>query len=145
MVDHPVGDGPVVALRVMVAAEAAGEVLRLDEPLSFWGGTDPSTGRIIDRRHPQVDESITGRVLAMPFGRGSSSGSSALCEAVRVGTGPAAILMGEPDEIIALGAIVADEVYGVLFPVVVLPADGFNGLASGRRVRVDVDGVVWPA
>ena len=122
-----------------------GEVLRLDEPLSFWGGTDPATGRIIARRHPQVGESITGRVLAMPFGRGSSSGSSALCEAVRAGTGPVAILMGEPDEIVALGAIVADEVYGAGFPVVVLPAAGFDDLVTGSRVSVAADGAVEPA
>ena len=136
--------GPVPG-RVMVPGEAVGEVLRLDEPLSFWGGMDPSTGRVIDRRHPQVGESITGRVLAMPFGRGSSSGSSALCEAVRAGTGPAAILMGEPDEIVALGAIVADEVYGTSFPVVVLPAEGFVGLVTGQRVEVAADGTVQPA
>ena len=129
----------------MVPGEAVGEVLRLDEPLSFWGGMDPSTGRVIARRPPQVGESITGRVLAMPFGRGSSSGSSALCEAVRAGTGPAAILMGEPDEIVALGAIVADEVYGTSFPVVVLPADGFVGLVTGQQVEVAADGTVQPA
>ncbi len=133
------------AARVMVPGEATGDVLRLDEPLSFWGGTDPATGRIIDRRHPQVGESITGRVLAMPFGRGSSSGSSALCEAVRAGTGPVAILMGEPDEIVALGAIVADEVYGAGFPVVVLPAAGFDDLVTGSRVSVAADGAVEPA
>jgi len=128
--------------RATVPGEATGEVLRLDEPLSFWGGMDPATGRIIDRRHPQVGESITGRVLAMPFGRGSSSGSSALCEAVRAGTGPAAILMGEPDEIVALGAIVADEVYGTSFPVVVLPLDVLDDLATGIRVTVRLEGTV---
>jgi predicted aconitase with swiveling domain len=53
----------------MVAGEASGEVLRLDEPLSFWGGLDPTTGRIIDRRHPQVGESVADRVLVMPSGR----------------------------------------------------------------------------
>ncbi len=126
----------------MVAAEAVGDVLRLDEPLSFWGGMEPSTGRIIDQRHPQVGESITGRVLVMPFGRGSSSASSALCESVRAGTGPAAILMGEPDEIVALGAIVADEVYGTVFPVVVLPPDGFDDLVTGQRIMVGLDGSI---
>ena len=126
--------GPVL-VRVMVPGEAVGEVLRLDEPLSFWGGMDPSTGRVIDRRHPQVGESITGRVLAMPFGRGSSSGSSALCEAIRAGTGPAAIVMAEPDEIIALGAVVADELYGRLVPVVVL-AEGLDRLRSAVSCTV---------
>ncbi len=119
----------------MVAGEASGEVLRLDEPLSFWGGLDPTTGRIIDRRHPQVGESVADRVLVMPSGKGSSGGSSVLCEAVRAGTGPRAVLMAEPDEIIALGAVVADELYGRLVPVVVL-AEGIDGLHTGDRCTV---------
>ncbi len=119
----------------MVAGEAGGEVLRLDEPLSFWGGLDPTTGRIIDRRHPQVDEVVAGRVLVMPSGRGSSGGSSVLCEAVRAGVGPVAVVMAEPDEIIALGAVVADELYGRLVPVVVL-VGGIDGLHTGDRCTV---------
>ena len=90
---------------VLVAGTAIGKVLRLDEPLSFWGGVETLQGRIIDQRHPQVGEIVAGRILVMPFGRGSSSGSSVICEAVRAGTAPAAILMAERDDIIALGAI----------------------------------------
>ena len=130
------------AEHAMVPGRATGKVLRLDEPLSFWGGLDPATGRVIDRHHPQVGESVAGRVVAMPFGRGSSSGSSALCEAVRAGTGPAAILMGQFDEIVELGAIAADEVYGVLVPVLVLPQAGFDRLPTGQGVRIGVDGTV---
>jgi len=122
--------------RAMVAGEAAGEVLRLSEPLSFFGGLDPMTGRIIDRRHPQVNELVTDRVLVMPSGRGSSSASSTLCESARAGTGPAAIIMEAPDDIIALGAIVADELYGLLIPVVILDGDAFHNLRTGTRVGV---------
>lgn len=128
--------------RSLVAGEATGEILLLDEPLSFWGGLDLTTGSIVDRRHPQMGESVAGRVVAMPFGRGSSSASSALCEAVRFGTGPSAILMGEPDEIVALGSIVADEIYKVLVPVLVLPSESFGELFTGRRVQVEADGRV---
>jgi predicted aconitase with swiveling domain len=127
---------------VLVAGTATGEVLRLDEPLSFWGGMETVGGRIIDQRHPQVGEIVTGRVLVMPFGRGSSSGSSVICEAVRAGTAPAAILMAERDDIIALGAIAADEVYGLLMPVVVLAQEELDGLQDGAVVTVEVDGTV---
>ncbi|MCH2423729.1 MAG: DUF126 domain-containing protein, partial [Acidimicrobiales bacterium] len=96
---------------------------------------DPETGRITDRHHPQLDEYVVGRVLVMPSGRGSSSASSALCEAIRAGTGPAAIVMAEPDEIIALGAVVADELYGRLVPVVVL-AEGLDRLRTGVSCTV---------
>ena len=66
------------ARRMLIAGEARGTVLALDEPLSFWGGFDAETGTVIDRAHPQVGASLAGRVVVMPFGRGSSSGSSVL-------------------------------------------------------------------
>ena len=85
----------------------------LEEPLSFWGGLDPDTGTLIDTHHPQRGVVLTDRVLVMPSGRGSSSSSYVLAEAIRAGKAPAAIVLGEPDGIVALGAIVARELYGI--------------------------------
>lgn len=101
---------------------ATGTVLRLDEPLSFWGGFDPHDGRVIDRNHPQHGVVLTGRVLTMAAGRGSSSASSVLAEAIRLGSAPAAIVLGRPDAIVALGALAAAEVYGTRVPIVVTAA-----------------------
>jgi predicted aconitase with swiveling domain len=120
-------------IRVLVAGAAEGEALVLDEPLSFWGGVDPATGSLIDARHPQRGERVTGRVLVMPSGRGSSSSSSVLAEAVRAGTAPAAIVLREADAILALGAIVARELYGAAIPVVV--AEG--PVPASPRLRVE--------
>jgi predicted aconitase with swiveling domain len=103
----------------LVSGRAEGELLVLDEPLSLWGGLDPVTGRIVERRHPQHGQTVTGRVLLMPSGRGSSSSTTVLAEAIRRGTGPAAIVLREPDGIVALGAIVAGELYGTAVPVVI--------------------------
>lgn len=114
-------------MRVLVDGEACGEVLSLDEPLSFWGGIDPETGRIVEQGHPQHGHSIVGRVVAMPHGRGSSSASSILAECLRIGTGPTAIVLTEPDSILMIGALVARELYGVECPIVVastLPSTG---------------------
>jgi len=105
----------------MVAGVASGEALVLAEPLSFWGGIDPATGAVIDTHHPQRSANVAGRILVMPSGRGSSSSSSVLAEAIRAGTAPAAILLSEPDPILALGAIVARELYGRSVPVAVIP------------------------
>src|SRR5262245_36935179 len=91
---------------------AAGGTLVLDEPLSFWGGVDATTGAIVDTHHPQLGASIVGRVLVMPNGRGSSSSSSVLAETIRNGVGPAAIVLGTLDPILVLGALVAKELYG---------------------------------
>jgi predicted aconitase with swiveling domain len=120
--------------RTLVAGHASGPALVLDEPLSFWGGVDPATGDIVDVHHPQRDANVAGRVLVMPSGRGSSSSSSVLAEAIRAGTAPAAIVLGEPDPILALGAIVARELYGRSLPVVV--AD-ISGLQTAMELSVE--------
>ena len=96
--------------------------LRLTEPLSFWGGIDPESGRIIDASHPQVGESISGKILRMPHSRGSSSSPSVLAEALRLGTGPAAIVLDQPDPMVVLGALVARLLYGIECRVTVEPS-----------------------
>jgi uncharacterized protein len=119
--------------RTLVPGEAHGPALVLTEALSFWGGLDPATGTIVDVHHPQRGAVVTGTVLVMPGGRGSSSSSSVLAEAIRAGTAPAAIVLAEPDPIIALGAIVARELYGVAVPVVVANGGAFQ---SGEAIHV---------
>jgi len=125
----------------LVAGEARGEVLKLDEPLSFWGGVDPETGEITDLRHPQSGMSVKGKVIMMPFGRGSSSGSSVVAEGIRSGSGPSGIIMMEADEIIALGSIVADEIYGKAMPVVVVEKKQYETIKTGDRVLVSKNGL----
>ena len=117
----------------------------LDEPLSMWGGLDPETGRIIDRRHPQVGETVTGRVLVLPWGRGSSSAASVLAEAIRLGTAPAAIVLSAPDDIILLGAVVAQELYGTVCPIVIADADAYRHVGTGDTVVIDDAGTITVA
>ena len=107
----------------LVPGEAVGPALVLDDALSFWGGIDPADGTIVDEHHPQRGANVTGTVLVMPGGRGSSSSSSVLAEAIRAGTAPVAIVLAEPDPIVALGAIVARELYGIAVPVAVASLD----------------------
>jgi len=119
--------------RTLVPGTAEGRALVLDEPLSFWGGVDPETGDITDVRHPQHGANLTGRILVMHSGRGSSSSSSVLAESIRSGTAPAAIVLGEADPILALGAIVARELYGKVTPLVVATDPS---LRTGRVTKV---------
>lgn len=141
MVEGPARDDePRARVRVLVDGTAAGDVLSLDAPLSFWGGVDAYTGRIIDVHHPQAGATITRRVLVLPAGRGSSSSSSVLAEAIRLGNGPAAILMGEADEILVLGALVAAELYGTVCPMLEVPPDVRAGLRTGETVSVEPGG-----
>ena len=128
--------------RPLLPGMGSGVALVLTEPLSFWGGLDAATGTIIDRRHPQVGESIAGRMLVMPTGRGSSSSSSVLAEAIRAGTGPVAVLLREPDEIVLVGAMVVQLLDGLTMPVVVLGPESYDSLSTGNEVSVVEDGRV---
>jgi len=122
--------------RFLVAGEASGTVFRLEQPLSFWGGLDPKTGNIIDQRHPQLGENLSGRILVMAYGRGSSSSTGVLAEAIRLGTAPAAIILGEPDMIVMLGAMVTAEIYGLVCPVVTVDRAAFDMFVTGQTVDV---------
>jgi predicted aconitase with swiveling domain len=101
---------------------------------------DPASGEVTDPRHPQLGERLGGRVVVMRVARGSSSSSSVLAEAARKGMAPAAFILGEPDLILAVGAAVADELYGVRLPVIVLAAADVAKLRTGDTVTVSEDG-----
>ncbi|MEJ1110922.1 MULTISPECIES: aconitase X swivel domain-containing protein [unclassified Kribbella] len=109
-------------------------------PLSFWGGTDEQ-GRIVDAHHPQCGTILAGRVLVMESGRGSSSASSVLAEQIRAHTAPAAIILARPDTIIALGALVAHELYGLKTPVVVVDRPAYDDLPTDRFLQVEAGSV----
>jgi hypothetical protein len=125
-----------------VAGSAAGELLVSAEPLSFWGGYDSQTGEIIDRRHPLSGQIAAGRVLAVPFSRGSSTTTAVLLEAVRVGRAPAAILTTGNDAFFALASIVAGELYGRPVPVLVIGAAEMASLATGQHAAIGEDGTI---
>ena len=126
----------------VAAGSARGEALAADVPLSFWGGFDPETGMIIDRRHPLVGQLATGRVLVVPSGRGSCSGSGVLLEAIHNGTAPAAIITSRLDPVIGLGCILGDELYASHPPMVVIPDRDRLLIESGDLVEVDHRGFV---
>ena len=116
---------------------AAGTALVLAEPLSLWGGVDPASGTITDAHHPQRGERIDGRIVVMPAARGSSSSASVLAEAVRAGTAPAGIVVGDPDLILAVGSVVAAELYGIAVPIVAVDAALLATVPAGAAVQID--------
>jgi predicted aconitase with swiveling domain len=123
-------------IRVLVGGSGAGELLRLDAPLSFWGGVDPLTGIIVDPRHPQHGLAVAGRVLALET-RGSSSSSSVLLELIACGRAPAAILLVEADAILALGAVVAREMGWTPPPILELGRAEIAAMQEGRWTIAD--------
>jgi predicted aconitase with swiveling domain len=132
----------VIHGRAVVAGVAEGEALVTSDALSFWGGYDFHTGEIIDRHHPLAGVRAAGRILAVPFSKGSSTTTAVLLEAVRAGTAPAAIVTTGVDSFFALASIVADVMYGKPFPVIALDAADFALLRSGDRVAIDASGTI---
>jgi uncharacterized protein len=121
----------------LVPGRAAGPAFVLREPLSFWGGLDAPSGKIIDRWHPQQGENLARRILIMRSGRGSSSGSSVLAEAIRLGTGPAGIVLLSRDAIVTVGAMVAVELYQVSCPVVLANEADWPRIEAAPRLTID--------
>ncbi len=117
--------------RTLFPGHAQGSLLRLSEPLSFWGGVDPDSGEIVNVRHPQNGARIAGTVLAIPSLIGSSSSSAVLLELIRTGHAPAALILGAVDAVLIVGCLVGRELGYQCPPVLQLDLAAIDGLADG--------------
>lgn len=119
-------------------APAAGRILVLEKPISFWGGVDPLTGAIMDPRHPRHRERLGGRVLVMERTIGSSSSSAVMLELLLNRVAPAAIVVGRTDAILVLGILVAQELGYSTIPVLQVGTPDIARLheRDGARARV---------
>ena len=112
------------------------ELLYTDVGISFWGGVDPLTANVCDHTHPLFGRCVGGKILAVPNGRGSCTGSQVVLEVLLNGIAPAAIVLRQPDAILALGVIVAEELFGVSIPIVSIGAAGFDAIADATHAAV---------
>lgn len=128
----------VVRATPQTGGDAAGRVVALGTPVSFWGGVGWD-GVLVDAHHPDRGVRLGGCVLAMTVGRGSSSSSSVLAELIRTGVAPAAIVLSRPDSILALGSLVAAELYGVAVPIVTVTDADLATIAGWAQARVISD------
>jgi uncharacterized protein len=136
------GDGSLLIAGELILGQAtSGPLLRLTEPVSFWGGVDEKTGQIIDQHHPQYKVCLAGTALLMGAARGSSSSSSTLLECVRLETAPAMLLLNERDTILPVGVAAAWEIYGRGPSVVLLPGPLYA--QDGERIQVDQEGRIY--
>ena len=135
--------------RSILAGSAHGPVIASQEALSFWGGVDPATGRVIDVHHPLHGTCLTGGILMMPSSRGSCTGSGVLLDLVLNGRAPAALVFCEPEDVLTLGALIAAELFGRALPVLRLAPEAFAALAQAKSARIgetaiEVDGLSLP-
>lgn len=127
--------------RSLVDGCASAPLLHAEVGLSFWGGVDPFSGEVIDRHHPLSGECLAGRVLAIPSGRGSCTGSSVLMELISNGHAPAALVLAEADEILTLGVLVAQTLFQRSLPVLCIGKEAFGQLRGKAFARVDGTGL----
>ncbi|MEQ8446578.1 MAG: aconitase family protein [Pelagibacterium sp.] len=124
--------------RTILGGTASGPVLASPEALSFWGGVDPATGKIIDVHHPLHGQTVTGKILLMPSSRGSCTGSGVLLDLALNNRAPAALIFTDPEDVLTLGALVA-RIFGHTLPVLRATPDAFARLAAAENVAIAED------
>ncbi|MCW5707313.1 aconitase X [Shinella sp.] len=138
-----------LSARSLLSGTAAGPVIATGEALSFWGGVDPATGRVIDVHHPLHGVTITGGILMMPSSRGSCTGSGVLLDLALTGRAPAALVFSEAEDVLTLGALIAAEMFGKSLPVLRLSQATFDALCRAGTARIgetaiEADGLTIP-
>lgn len=126
----------------LISGSAEGNALVSNEPLSFWGGYDWKNGEIIDRRHPLSGSIAKGKILAVPFTRGSSTTTAVLLESIRAGTAPNAIITTATDFFFALASVVADELYANPLPLISVYESDFAKLHTGDFLKIKDSGII---
>ncbi|KAJ6110480.1 hypothetical protein N7486_002715 [Penicillium sp. IBT 16267x] len=121
-----------------VLGEASGKLIASDLELSFWGGVSPQTSEIIDRHHPLSGHHLEGSILAIPGGRGSCTGSTVMLELLLCEKAPKALVFERREDILTLGVIVAEEIFGKAIPVVTLEPTDFRKLVKFNGCLVHV-------
>ena len=123
----------------LCAGTASCHALRLDAPISFWGGVDAKTSRITLGGHPQFGQTICGTILVIPELIGSSSSSAILLELIHAGHAPSALILGRRDAILPIGAIVAQQIDLPAPPILLLDAPPFQ---TGDHLSISADGTI---
>jgi len=115
--------------RVIQRGRARGLALVSQAPISFLGGVDAETGVVIEAGHPLFGQSIAGRVLVFPTGKGSTVGSYTLYRLAKRGRAPVAMINERSEAIVAVGAIISS------IPMVDLV--DIDGIHSGDVIEVN--------
>lgn len=128
---------------MLFEGKATGEVISTCEMISFWGGFNPKTGMIIDQHHPLANQSLEGKVFVVPKGKGSSTGSPVLVDAIMSKKGPAALVLKEVDEIMVLGGVVCKEFFDMSIPIVHLHGnDDFHTALKAKEATIFANGQI---
>ena len=120
--------------RKVVGGVAEGEAIVTKDTISGWGGIDPATGTIIERRHELVGRSFAGKILVFPGAKGSSGWSVYFHTARLAGAAPLGMIFKKMTTKVALGAVVTR-----VPSVTDLDQDPLAVIATGDWVKIDAD------
>ena len=94
--------------RIIMKGKTKAIALVTSQPISFYGGVDPTNGIILEKGHELQGECVKGKILVFPTGKGSTVGSYTLYRMKKNGNAPAGIINKECETVIAVGAIISD-------------------------------------
>lgn len=117
--------------RKVAKGSAEGEALVSTDGISFYGGVEPETGKVVEKDHPLEGQCVKGKVLVFPTGKGSTVGSYALYDMKKRGNAPAAIINNEIETIVAVGAIISE--------IPCVDQIDMGKIKNGDRVKVNAD------
>jgi hypothetical protein len=118
--------------RGLVEGLVEGTALVTSQPISFYGGIDPSSGVVTERGHELEGKTVSGKILVFPYGKGSTVGSYIIYHMAKIGTAPLAIINVESEPIIVTGCVLAN------IPLVdKLNKNPIKTITTGDIVRVD--------
>lgn len=122
--------------RTIYPGQASGSALVSRMGISFYGGVDPDTGIITEAGHDLQGQSIAGKVLVFPTGKGSTVGSYVLYRLKQNGCAPAAIINAQCETITAVGCIIGE--------IPCVDQVNIDQLRSGSTLKLDADsGIVF--
>ena len=108
---------------------AEAEAIVTKDGISFYGGIDPDTGIVVEVGHDIEGQSITGKVLVFPTGKGSTVGSYTLYRMKKNNMAPAAIVNETIDTIIAVGCIISE--------IPCVDKIDINSIKTGQKIIVN--------
>lgn len=118
-------------VKVIVRGKATGQLLVAKNPINFLGGIDKKTGMVRDKKHDLFGKSIAEKILAFPFGVGSSVGAYTLYSLKYNNCAPLAMICLKADLTTASGCAISN------IPLVIANRNDFDLLQENKQVTLD--------
>ena len=119
--------------RIIYKGKVEGEALTTCQPISFYGGVDPTTGIIIEKGHELQGINVRDKILVFPQGKGSTVGSYTLYRLKKNCVAPAGMINRECETIIAVGAIISE--------IPCVDKVDIDKIKMGDKIRIENDTV----